>query len=318
MKHKSLVLALSAFAIIASVGCLKDKNFEDQVYAIQPQEVRGVSLVQSPTSPIVAGITGMPTPVTIAGPLIHIEAFGPATTDVTVNLAFDDQAVRDANADLAPADQMELLPAGSYSLNTMSPVIKKDSVSISNLVFTLLNTNGLDPNKQYGIGVRISSLSGGDYQIAENMRTVVFKINIKNKYDGIWLLSGVHNRSPYDLDPYHDKEIYLITSGPNSVYHYWPDVPGVGRPISGNNTWYGPTFSPVLTFNPANDFLSAVTNFNPPASPVFTVGPSTNSRFVADTTFKGVEHSKVIFAQYYYNNNLLRGFKDTLVYVGPR
>lgn len=295
-------LTLSVFLL---AGCLKDEGFDNGEYGTVVKEIKAVAFPQAPTSPITVAITGNPNPVTVPGPFITIEASGPASSDIQLQLAFDDG--------LVTAEGMVPLPAGSYTLSTMTPTIPKDSFNIKNLTLTVTNSDQLDPNLKYGVGIKIVGSSSG-YQIARNMSEMVIGFAIKNKYDGIYTLRGRHTRSPY-LFPY-EVEMHMVTNGPDEVYFYWPDVRSTGHPIGVSPTsvsWYGPVLSPSIVFNTTTNVVEDVYNLDPSLP----VSMLTDPNYGAGPSYYDPA-TKRIYVYFMYLNNPLRGFLDTLDYVGPR
>jgi Domain of unknown function (DUF1735) len=306
MRKLSLFTSV-VFLLFTMAGCLKDKRFDDNEFGITTTDIKGVALTQASASPVVKGITGSAAAVVVDGPLLTLETSYAATEDVGVTLAYDQALVTAAG--LTP------LPAGTFSTSTLTPVIATGSKSISNLKITVNNSNVLDPNIIYGIGYRITGVSGAGFQAAGNMKTVVIAFAIKNKYDGIYRLQGYHNRVPYTF-PY-DTEMHLVTVGPSSVIFYWPE-PGVesnGHPIGLSATsmsWYGPAISPVIVFNQATDLVTDVYN-NPPNATVITMFTGAGSRIS-----RYVPATKAITVDWNYNGNPLRAFFDDLTYISPR
>lgn len=304
MRKAFLFTQLAALLIIMMTGCLKDKRFDNNEMGIHITDIKGVALTESSVSPVVKGITGQAAAVVVGGPLLTIESSGVASADVNVALAYDQSLVTAAG--LTP------LPAGTFSLSTLNPVIPAGSNSIQNLKLSVTNSNVLDPSKIYGVGFKITSVGQG-YQIAANQSTVVIAFAIKNKYDGIYKLHGHHNRVPYTFD--YDTEIYLITVGPSSVIFYWPEVSSNGHPIGvgvGQTSWYGPGISPVIVFDQVTDLVTNVYN-NPPNATVITMFKGAGSR-----VSKYNPTTKAITVDWNYNGNPLRAFFDDLTYVGPR
>lgn len=308
MKKFSILFLLGA-SLFASTGCLKDKDYGDQKYGIQVDSKKAVAFTQASISPVTIGITGQPAPLTVQGPLITIEGAGAASSDITMQLSFDDA--------LVIAQGLTPLPAGTYSLNTMTATIKAGQKFDTTLKLIINNSDQLDPNIKYGVGIRMSNVAGGngEYQIASNMSGVVIGFAIKNKYDGIYTLRGYHNRSPYTF-PY-QTTMHMITNGPNEVYFYWPEVKSVGHPIGISPTsmsWYGPGIAPSIVFNNATNLVTDVYNLTP-GTPItmYTGAPAGVSRFEENSAT-----DKKIYVYWNYNNNPLRAFFDTLTYVGPR
>ncbi len=303
MKKLSLLFILFASLFVTNTGCLKDKDFEDQKYGTQIKEIKAVAFPQAPKSPVTVGITGQADPLTVDGPFITIEGSGVANADVKLKLEFTDAAVT--------AKGLTPLPAGSYSLNTMEPTIKAGESFTRELKITINNSDALDPNVKYGVGIKIASVDGG-YNIPANSGVVVIGFAIKNKYDGVYRLQGYHNRTPYTF-PY-DTEIHLITNGPNEVYFYWPEVKSIGHPIGvgpGSMSWYGDAIAPSIIFDPATDLVVDVYNQTPgTVITMFTGAGSRLSKFDPAT--------RSITVDWNYANNPLRAFFDDLTYIGPR
>jgi Domain of unknown function (DUF1735) len=304
MKKISLLFALAGILLFAGTGCLKDEGFEANEYGISVAEIKAVAFPQAPKSPVVVGITGQSAPLVVDGPFLTIEGEGTAAADVTAKLEFSDAVVT--------AKGLTPLPAGTYTLSTMDAVIKAGEKSTTALKLTITKSDVLDPSISYGVGILIKAVDGG-YKIAANLSQVIIGFTIKNRYDGVYQLTGYHNRVPYTF-PY-DTEIHLVTTGPNSVIFYWPEVKSNGHPIGvgvGSTSWYGDGISPVIVFDKATNLVSDVYNNPPNATPIkmFTGAGSRISKYDPAT--------KAIVVDWHYNNNPLRAFFDNLKYIGPR
>ncbi|GAA4319769.1 DUF1735 domain-containing protein [Flaviaesturariibacter amylovorans] len=320
MKKTVLYSAVAIASLVAVTGCLKDKDFEDQKYGIQVNDTKPAVAFAQEASGVNVGITSAATPVVIAGPALTIEGQRTATVDVPVTIVADESVVTAARAagraEGSGDSALAILPAGTYTLSNMSPVIRKDSGFVNNLTISITNTQALNPDSTYAIGYRITNVGGG-YQVAENSRTVLVRINIKNKYDGVYQLTGYHNRTPYTFR--YNTEMHMITQGPASVYFYWPEVNSKGHPIGvgPNNSlsWYGAAISPIVTFNTTTDLVTDVRNLDASVPiTMFTGAGAGVSRFRDNpgTT------NDTMFVYWNYNNNPLRAFFDTLVYKSPR
>ena len=217
------------------VGCLKDEDFEDQRYGLQVPEVISVSFPQQPTSPVTIGIVSQATSQEVTGPLLALNSVGPSSSPVTVALATDDALV-------TSDPELTLMPAGSYSVNSMNVTIPAGEMTSDAVKITIPDATVLDPTKKYGIGFKITSSDQG-YQIAKNMSSVVIAFAIKNQYDGVYsYVSGTVTRytspgvpagdalsGPLSKPPNADVE--MITTGPNTVNIVglsWSGGAGVG------------------------------------------------------------------------------------------
>lgn len=305
----------AAFAVIAT-GCLKDKGFEDHEYGINdPDESpAGIGFPLGSKASNIVGIEVSSAPQVISRePVITLFAGDPAPNDITITLTLNPNLVTAYNT--ANSASVLPLPASVYTMPSMTVTLPAGQRTVT-VPLTITNSTTLDPTEAYGLGLTISSTDAG-YTIAENFKNLLLIFNIKNKYDGVYKLFGVHNRPTLDA-PYKNVTVHLITTGPDKVKMYWPAAGLDAHPINGGVTYYG-TFTTEFQFDlnptPVNA-LVAVDNPYTPGSPVFTIIPGSNSRWV-DTVING-DATQVIFAQYYYNGNLQRAFYDTLYYDGPR
>ena len=306
----------AAFALVAT-GCLKDKGFEDHEYGINDPDdsPAAVGFPLGSRAANVVGIEVSATPQVITTePVITLFTGQPAPNDINITLTLNPGLVAAYNAknNTSVLD----MPTNLFSFQSMNVVLPAGQTMVT-IPLSIVSSLSLDPTKAYGVGVTISSADGG-YTIAENFKNLLLIFNIKNKYDGIYKLFGVHNRPTLDA-PYRNVTVHMVTTGPDKVKIYWPAIGADAHPINGATTYYG-TFTTEFQFavstatvNP----LVAVDNPYTPGSPPFGIVAGSNSRWV-DTVINGAA-TRVIFAQYYYNNNpTQRGFTDTLYYQGPR
>jgi hypothetical protein len=312
---KLIFLSLFLSAVVIS-GCLKDKGFENNKYGINDPDDSpiGVGFPLASKSANIVGIEVRSTPQIISTePVLVLYSGQPATSDIRITLSLNPGLLSAYNT--ANSTNILPMPSNLYSFSTLNVVLPAGQSKVT-VPLTISNSTSLDPTKAYGVGVSIASVEGS-YKIAQNFRDLLLVFNIKNKYDGIYLLSGFHNRPTLDA-PYKNEIVHLVTTGPNKVKMYWPGAGRDAHPINGATTYYS-NFTTEFQFAVSNATMNplvAVDNPYTPGSPPFTVGPAVNSRW-SDTTIGGTA-TKVIYAQYYYNANLQRMFTDTLVYQGPR
>lgn len=306
MKKIISISILSICAAVFMTSCLKDKGFDNYEYGINLNKnpKGGITFPLAVNDVNTYGLEVKGTPQVIDDVLlVAFEAVNPAPEDVTVTLAFNPTLVTDYNT--ASGENLQVLAPGLYSIPSTTVVIPKGSRNAV-IPLTITSTLTLDAQESYGIGIGIASVSG-DYTIAQNMRNMVIKIIIKNKYDGVYRLRGNHNRPGLDL-PYNEI-VEMVTNGPTNVKMFWPDLGQFAHPLNGGATYYG-SFTTEFFFDPTTEALIKVDNPYTPGSPPFTIGPATNSRYDPAT--------KTMYCQYYYNANLARTFTDTLTYLGPR
>lgn len=257
---KYLFLAFGLFLAFVLQSCLKDKGFERQAYGTAPTTSAAVGFAQgsgtSDTS-VVAGAVGPSTTPLISSNVIQIalEGTAPLATATTVNIALNPGLL--ANTGLTP------FPAGAVTVPTQ--VVIPAGAQFVNVPITLVNSSLLSLTIGYGVGLTISSAS---LPIVGTRRNVVAQYNIKNKFDGVYLVTGTYQDfSPVGVGftgnyPY---EMQLVTSGSTSVdvrrMINGNLVPGyLFFTASGGGSFYG-QFGLTMTFDPATDVISSLHNF---------------------------------------------------------
>jgi len=243
-------------------------------------------------------------------------------TPSTVVLLKDDAIITEYNTDegttFIPMSSSlvssSLVPAadGKITLDFAAGEVAKE------MIFTVPDATLFDFSKQYALAYRIESVSGAGIISQGFGDTIIVQILAKNKYDGKYLLKGVHNRVPYNY-PYKQK-MEMHTTGANSVRFFWPGPDGAnayGHPIGTGPdivedvSWYGTGIGPVVVFDPVTNLVTDV--YNAGGSTLITkfTGEGSNSNLYDPVT-------KTIYVSWNYLNNPLRAFTDTLTYSGPR
>lgn len=233
-----------------------------------------------------------------------------------------DQGVIDAyNTD--NGTDYEQMPADAYTLSEdLNNLTFQPGEHAKNIKITV-DKNKLDLSKRYAIGISINSVGTGAV-ISQSLNKAIYAIGLKNKYDGIYEVTGsmtdFGNAALTGLFPF---KYYLITSGANSVDGFDPDYWGDyyvpiynGPDVSG----YG-SFSPVFNFDPATNKITSVVNiYGQPAG---------NTRF-AELDPSGVNAydpaTKTIKVKFYMKQpstvptppNIRVAFNWTLKYTGAR
>ncbi len=305
-----LALALLSFTL---TGCLKDKGFENYQYGINDPDTQppGVGFPFAAKAMNGYGLDVSGSPQTVAElTFLNLNAGNPAPADITINLAIKSTELISAY-NTANGTNIQVLTPTLYTMPTTVTIPAGARNVTVPLVIT--STLSLNPNIAYGIAIQITSASG-NYIVAENLKNLLIQFSIKNKYDGVYNLTGYHNRVPYTF-PY-QTTMHMVTSGPNAVYFFWPLVGGVGHPIGlgPNNalSWYGPTVAPVVVFNTSTNLVTNVFGSDPAGPPItmFTGAGSRLSKWDPATRNMTVDWN--------YNNNPLRAFFDDLQYLRAR
>jgi len=178
-----------------------------------------------------------------------------------------------------------------------------------------LNSSKFNPSNQYVLAYNIASVGDPNYQKSGLLDSHVFIFSAKNKYDGVYELTGYHNRVPYTF-PYVDIEMHLVTLTGNSVGVYWPEAGDWGHPIGvgvGQVSWYGNGIAPVFVLDLATNQVTSA--FNQGATVITLYTSATGPGAMAN---KYDPATKTLEVSWNYGNNPLRGFFDTFKYVGPR
>ena len=185
-----------------------------------------------------------------------------ATEDVRVHVVEEPSLIDDYNT--ANGTDIVYLDPSLYTIQTLDPVIPAGSQNMEFKVF-VNNTNPLSLDSVYGLAFKIVSADAG-YTVAENMSTAILKIVVKNKYDGVYkvtgtalrvLGTGIDNALSGTITPY---EVAYSTSGPNSIQHngsfHWANWTA-----SGGSSLPG-GYEPNIEFDPTTNNVVAVTSAN--------------------------------------------------------
>jgi hypothetical protein len=304
-----LILAIIVSFILAS--CLKDKGFDNSEYGTVNNNTVGGKWVSIPWGANSINALSLD----IKDEFQQVETFvvsfdyqNPADKDIVVTLAVNNELVNAYNT--ANNTNVSVLPADAYQAQNMTITIPAGQ-RVSNRFVIPINTSLLNATTEYALGLTIQSVSDPSINIPANLKNVVLKVVLKNKYDGIYRLTGYHNRPTLNC-PY-DQTMHMVTEGAKSVVFYWPLASSEGHPIGTcpGVSWYGTAVRPVVVFDD-DDIVTDV--YNKDAAVVIT-------RFDAATgsnVSRYDEATKTIIVHWNYNAHPERAFFDTLVYVGPR
>jgi hypothetical protein len=253
------VVLLSA-ALLGLSSCLKDSRFVDfsKVGALVelPLEAfnRPGKLVAS-AFPIQAAPQTLNVVVNIASPK-------PLGSALTVTLGIDNAALTAYNhangLDTGSNTPYTLPPANAFSIPNTKVTIPAGQRT-ANLAIQIISSN-LDPAGLYIIPISITD--GGGQKIS-NYKTLLYNVEAKNKYDGIYTATGTFTDGAaptITADGIYPLNMQLITQGANSVAFFDPQV-GFLHLINsaGSLNVYG-AFDPVFIFDPATNKITSVIN----------------------------------------------------------
>jgi len=240
--------------------------------------------------------------------LVNIATDALPTTDITLTFAVDPPAMADYNDEIQAADtsihwSYELYP----SIEILDPTLTIKAGTRNAYVHVKLSRGDtIRLGAKYMAPVTITSVTGTTV-IAENKKTVLYKLPVANKWEGTYKMKGyILRNDPFDpvLSGYYTGRTYKLgTSGPNSVTFNktisWGD--SESNTVGGIGPWMI-TISEGSVPNPI--IISDATN------PAVVNLPSYNNRYDPET--------KTFFMSVYWGTGPTnRATTDTLVYSGP-
>jgi hypothetical protein len=315
---KIIFSCLAAVTILSS--CLKDKGFDNHEYGIKDPSgsPKGVSFPLGVNDINTFGLDAASPNLQVVSNavVVNSETGDNPTTDVNVKLVLDPTLLTQYNAD----NGTTILPFDPqyYSLSSLNLVIKagKDR---GNIDIKIPSTVPLDLNKSYGIGFRIVSVDNG-YTIANNLKSLLLEFNLKNKYDGIYTVTGTfRDVTNATFTANYPREYQVVTTGPNSVdvkqLINGEVVPGYLFLAAGSGSFFGNFGASVIFNNTTNKAIEFRNYYGVQSNPTNGVGtPSsgsgapaysaTNSRrclidpAAPATTNYYDENAKILYLQY--------------------
>ncbi|HEV8283700.1 MAG TPA: DUF1735 domain-containing protein [Chitinophagaceae bacterium] len=238
---------LRLITIFALIGLLLSSC--DKVELAKPLGDRGQTVVKFITAPNDNGtnynlvtINLSTTPQSLG--VVDIRRDAPNETELNKTLTVtvkEDPAVISA-FNIANSSDLVALPSASYTVDAANPRTGSDyTVTFQPgefakwLKINIPNSAALDLSKRYAIGLTIVvAVSGADGRVSFENRSTVVEIGLKNKWDGIYKLSGytLRDGDPVKTGNFAPIEMQLITISPNAVSYgdlqIWADGTGVG------------------------------------------------------------------------------------------
>ncbi|HET9570840.1 MAG TPA: DUF1735 domain-containing protein [Bacteroidales bacterium] len=276
-KYKLLALLTLALPLFL-VSCLTDSDYEDGVIGIKPNENHFVEvhLTSGNNKNIVSrSYDAIGHDTTIS--LIPIHLTTTPTSDVTITFSVLDTLNRNVPpvGDTKPYYVLDsLVKIDGYSL----PDPAKYVVLNTDMKVTIPagQTTGyinvkFNPNDfigaTYVFGVRITSITGGDYTIS-NLTDGYVKFGVKNMYDGEYINTGtmVDHVNPVFTAGY-PLLVDLITQDGSSVAYFDVEIWGdYFHAFKNGASWSGyGSFAPVFKFDANNNVISVVNLYGQPA-----------------------------------------------------
>lgn len=253
---KSIIPALTV--LLGFSSCLKDENIQQDFSKLKPMVEIAAATVNVDGAPnsMPAEFVSGPGTVTLNVPIRY--AHSTPSPGVEVTLAIDAATLTKYNTVKGTA--RTLLPATAYSIASLKATIPAGAQSVNlPIVFT---PNNIDASGSFAIPLKITSASGTD--ISGNFGSIVLIVNVKNKYDGIYTLTGtLQDFVAPTITGLYPIKMQLITQDATSValYDGFTAALNFTHPISsgGSTSQYG-TFAPIFKFD-ASDNVIQVTNY---------------------------------------------------------
>lgn len=338
MKKTLVLTSLLAFCALLFSSCLKDKGFENNEYGINLDggSPPAVEFIKGNAAKTTFGVNVDPGSQFVELVLVYTGGTAPST-DITVGLQIDNSLLTNYNT----ANGTSIIAANAASVTVPSTVVIKAGERFTTVRIAINNTTLLNPNLEYGFGLKIISASNG-VKLTSNLNQVFVSFTVKNKYDGVYTVTGTFvdytNATFTGLYP---RTYTLVTTGANTVdvsqVINGELVPGYLFNANGSNSYFG-NYGIEATFDVATDKLTDVRNYygNPqrPATgvgdPSGGTGPpsytSSNGRRAGlDPT--GINKydpaTKTVYAKYFlYQASSPGGVRglitETMVFVRPR
>ena len=243
---------------------------------------------------------------------------------------------------VAADPDLTLLPASAYTSNLTGTI--KAGQLLDTLEIIIPRSSVLDPNLTYGLGLELASASNG-FQIASNMKEILIKITVKNKYDGKYTVTGTYrdvSTPGANFTARYPLQYQLVTTGPSSVNVCMlingEITPGYLFTNNGAGSFYG-SFGSQVTFNPTTGSITDMHNYygdpaNAPSgigNPALGTGApnyaaSNGRRITLDPTGVNAcdDATRIIRVKYFMLQPSVVAvgprafFDETWTYIGPR
>ncbi len=261
MKKILTITSLLAFCAVIFSSCLKDKGFNNNEYGINLNNgsAPAVEFIKGNSAKTTFGVNVDPGTQIVELVVLYTGDVAPSS-DLSVGIVVDNTLLTAYNT--TNSTSILLPPAGSVTVPTT--VVIPAGQRFANLKIAINNTTVLDPNKEYGFGVKIASVSNG-VKLTSNLNQVFVSFTVKNKYDGVYSVTGTYldytNATFTGLYP---RQYTLITTGANTVDFTQVIngdlIPGYLFNANGANSFFG-SFGIEATFNVSTNVLTSVNNY---------------------------------------------------------
>ncbi len=260
-----LSLAMVAFSF---ASCLKDKNFDERRTGHDLTGVPKVielAIAYSPANGRTVGLAYVDNLVNAEVLTVRLAAENPAPEDinVTIDTTGAQSFINDFNT--ANGSTIVKLPNSFYTMPSTGYVVTipkgKREASI------VIKTNAIQYNTSttYALFYTIKSVDKPGYIISQNFGKYFTRLGAKNKYDGVYTVTGsmVDNTNATFVGRY-PFTYHLVTTGANSVdvtqSINGAFVPGYLFSANGAGSFFG-NFGVSIIFDPVTDQIAEIRNY---------------------------------------------------------
>jgi hypothetical protein len=300
MRNKIFMIVTFLAMILILNSCLKDNvgmewtsALKGKMYAEFPNNGAQVFVIQ----PLVTD--------QVAKFLVNIATDALPASDITLSFAFDAPAMAAYNTEMQAADtsihwKYRMYPGAVI----LDPTVTIEAGTRNAYVHVKLpRADTLNLNNKYMFPVTITNVTGGPV-IADNKKTVLYKLPIANKWEGTYKMKGyvLREGDPVLSGAYTGRTVKISTNGPNSVTIVTPMAwAGSNGNIGGIGSWQitiseGTVPNPISLVDPTNAAVKLLGTYNNRYEP-------------SEKTF--------YMSVYWGTGPTNRATTDTLIYVGP-
>lgn len=317
---KLINVSLLLCVVLGLTSCLKDDTI---IGPDSPGAVKNVVEFKNPALPSSGTSDKMPfyvmsfdiSPSSELAITVSYSGADAAPNDVVVNVELNNPAIETVNNEQGLS--LTPLPADLYSIPSLTVTIPKGERTAT--IPISLKTDKFDLTKSYALGFKIASVSGTNAPISGNYGTIVVAVGAKNKYDGVYHVTGsLTDLASSTITGYYPLTWELQTSGPNSVLVVDNEFLGSPGHIiqSGTSLSYYGSFGLVVTFDPTTNKITKLVNYYGQ--------PASNGRSAAlDPTGRNEYDpaTKKIYIKYFMlqpGTTVRTAFDEVWTFVNPR
>jgi len=308
-----LLLAVSGIS-----SCVQEDPFFDPEDSENVIEFLSAGNVQSPaTAPYPLFINSYAAADEVEMPIVvSYSGADVAPTDITVTIGAGTQSVLDVYNE-AQETEYELLPANLYTLPATVTIPRGERRAT---YIVKLKTNQFDFTKSYALPLTITETSSGI--ISGNFSTAVFAVGAKNKYDGLYEVTGtmVDRINPAFVGEYPlTVELRTVTLTTNSYYDHDNDLAGHLFDTGAGLSYFG-SFAPIFHFDANNNIVNVTNVFGNPAPGATARAGKLETTGINKVTFKAdgtPDKMEVTYTMVQAGADRTT-WTETWTYIGPR